>query len=212
MMYKMGGLIRRMPFSFLAVLIAIITLSGIPPLVGFTAKWILYNVTVGNGLYFQGVIASFAGLVAFLYLFRLIFAIFLGQLKDEHRKVGEISIWFLDSVYLLISYIIVVSFLPGTLLGPIGNMLMAFFPKDPIIWEGFLAKSELGYFNGTMIMNVFMTLFVVNFLILFIMNKKRAQKVEQFNIVYAAERPARPENHPFRLQLLCSLQEGGGCS
>ena len=210
MMYKMGGLIRRMPFSFLAVLIAIITLSGIPPLVGFTAKWILYNVTVGNGLYFQGVIASFAGLVAFLYLFRLIFAIFLGQLKDEHRKVGEINIWFLIPVYLLISYIIVVSFLPGTLLGPIGDKLMAFFPKDPIIWEGFLAKSELGYFNGTMIMNVFMTLFVLNFLILFIMNKKRAQKVEQFNIVYAAERPARPETTHFAYNFFAPYRRAVG--
>ncbi|MBN2625392.1 MAG: hypothetical protein JXA95_01905, partial [Spirochaetales bacterium] len=166
MMYKMGGLIRRMPLSFLAVLIAIITLSGIPPLVGFTAKWILYNVTVGNGLYFQGVIASFAGLVAFLYLFRLIFSIFLGQLKDEHRRVGEINVWFLIPVYLLIGYIMVVSFLPGTLLGPIGDKLMAFFPDNPIVWKGYLATSELGYFNGTMIMNVFMTLFVVNFLIL----------------------------------------------
>ncbi len=210
MMYKMGGMIRKMPFSFLAVLIAIITLSGIPPLVGFTAKWILYNVTVGNGLYFQGVIASFAGLVAFLYLFRLIFSIFLGQLKDEHRKVGEINIWFLIPVYLLITYIIVVSFLPGTLLGPIGDKLMAFFPENPIIWEGYLAKSELGYFNGTMIMNVFMTLFVVNFLILFLMNRKRAQKVEQFNIVYAAERPARPETTHFAYNFFAPYRRAVG--
>ncbi len=210
MMYKMGGLIRRMPFSFLAVLIAIITLSGIPPLVGFTAKWILYNVTVGNGLYFQGVIASFAGLVAFLYLFRLIFSIFLGQLKDEHRKVGEINIWFLIPVYLLICYIMVVSFLPGTLLGPIGDKLMAFFPDNPIIWTGYLASSELGYFNGTMIMNVFMTLFAINFLILFFFNKKRAQKVEQFNIVYAAERPARPETTHFAYNFFAPYRRAVG--
>jgi len=195
-MYKMGGLIRRMPFSFLAVLIAIITLSGIPPLVGFTAKWIIYNMTIQGGFYFQGVIASIAGLVAFLYLFRLIFSMFLGQLKDEHRKIGEISIWFLIPVYLLITYILVVSFFPGTLLGPIGNSLKTLFPENPIVWTGYLASSELGYFNGTMIMNVFLALFTVNFLILLFMNR-RAEPVKQFNIVYSAERPERPETTHF---------------
>lgn len=197
MFYKMGGLIRRMPFSFMGVLIAIITLSGIPPLVGFSAKWLIYNMTISNGLYFQGVIASIAGLIAFLYLFRMIFSIFLGQLKDEHRKIGEINIWFLIPVYLLIGYIMVVSFFPGTLLGPIGDKLMAIFPDNPIIWDGYLASSELGYFNGTLIMYVFMALFAVNFGILFFVNKRRAQLVKQFNIVYAAERPARPETTHF---------------
>ena len=154
-------------------------------------------MTISNGLYFQGVIASIAGLIAFLYLFRLIFSIFLGQLKDEHRRIGEINIWFLIPVYLLIGYIMVVSFFPGTLLGPIGEKLMALFPDNPIIWDGFLASSELGYFNGTMIMYVFMALFAVNFGILFFFNKRRAQTVKQFNIVYAAERPERPETTHF---------------
>ena len=209
-MYKMGGLIRRMPFSFLGVLIAIITLSGIPPLVGYSAKWIIYNVTIGNGLYFQGVIASIAGLVAFLYLFRMIFSIFLGQLKDEHRKIGEINIWFLIPVYMLVAYIMVVSFFPGTLLGPIGDKLMVLFPENPIIWDGFMASSEIGYFNGTLIMYVFMGLFILNFLLLFFVNRRRAKGVKQFNIVYAAERPERPETTHFAYNFFAPYRRAVG--
>jgi len=188
----MGGLITRMPISFLSVMIGIIALSGVPPLTGFGGKWLSYNAMIDSQMYFQGAVASFAGLVAFLYCFRLIFAIFLGQLKDNHRHVKEAPFWMLVPQFTLLGLVMFFSVVPGVALKPIGEFLVKYFPENPLVWDGYLAKSYLGYWDGKMIMYVTMGIFSVVFAWLFFINRK-AVKVKQFNIVYAAERPSRPE-------------------
>jgi len=191
-MYEMGGLIKNMPFSFIAVLIGIITLSGVPPLSGFAGKWLLYNTVVMKAWYFQGAVVFFAGIIAFLYCFRLIYSIFLGQLKDNHRNVKEISIWFLIPIYILLAGIMVFSNKPEWILVPIGNYLATYFDASTISWNGSLASCSLGYWNGNMIMIIIGVMFVMilGWLILF---NRKARKVKQFNIVYAGERPYKPE-------------------
>ncbi len=191
-MYEMGGLIKKMPFSFIAVLIGIITLSGIPPLSGFAGKWLFYNAVIMKGWYFQGAIIFFAGTIAFLYCFKLIHAIFLGQLKDKHHNVKEVSVWYLIPQYILIIAIMVFSYRPGLILKPIGKAIASAFPSNPLIWKGTTAISELGYWDASTIMTVIGIMFIILLGWLMFMGRK-AQKVKQFNIVYAAERPERPE-------------------
>ena len=192
LMYKMGGLIKRMPYSFFAVMIAIIALSGIPPLVGFAGKWLFYNAIVIEKLYFQGIVILFSGIVAFLYLFRLIHSIFLGQLKDEHRNVSEISIWLLIPVYLLLIAIMVVSAMPEFILQPLGTYLTTIFPNGGLVWDGALASTDLGYWNAFAIMSTVMVTFLAVLIWSLILNRK-PQRIGQFNIVYSAEAPERPE-------------------
>jgi len=191
-MYEMGGLIKNMPFSFIAVLIGIITLAGVPPLSGYGAKWFLYNGIIEQGWYFQGAILLFSGIIAFLYCFRLIYSIFLGQRKDEHIHVKEISVWFLIPVYILIGVIMVYSMRPSLVLKPIGKYLSVNFPSNGLTWEGTTAISNLGYWDGNWVMIIVGVMFALLFTWLWVLNAK-AQKVKQFNIVYAAERPLRPE-------------------
>ena len=191
-MYEMGGLIKKMPFSFIAVLIGIITLSGIPPLSGFGGKWLFYNAVILKGWYFQGVVVFFAGTIAFLYCFKLIYSIFLGQLKDNHRNVKEAPVWYLIPQYILITGVMVFSYKPDLILKPIGNAISFAFPSNQLIWEGTTALSKLGYWDATTIMTVIGVMFIILFSWLYFMSRK-AQKVKQFNIVYAAERPERPE-------------------
>lgn len=191
-MYEMGGLIKKMPFSFIAVLIGIITLSGVPPLSGFAGKWLFYNAVLLKGWYFQGAIVFFAGIIAFLYCFRLIYAIFLGQLKDNHRNVKEISIWFLIPIYILIVGIMIFSAKPELILQPIGDLLITYFPSDVLTWTGTTASTSLGYWNGSWIMIIVGIMFAIILAWLIIFNRK-AKKVKQFNIVYSGERPFKPE-------------------
>lgn len=191
-MYEMGGLIKKMPFSFIAVLVGIITLAGIPPLSGFAGKWLLYNALIMKGWYFQGLIVIFGGTVAFLYLFKLIYSIFLGQLKDNHRNVKELSIWYLLPQYILIIAIIVFSYKPSLVLQPIASAISSAFPSEQLTWDGSTALSELGYWNATTIFQVISIMFVILLSWLWFMSRK-AQTVGQFNIVYAGERPERPE-------------------
>jgi len=191
-MYEMGGMIKKMPFSFIAVLISIIVIGGIPPLSGFAGKWLFYNAIIEKGWYFQGAIIFFAGIIAFLYLYKLIHSVFLGQLKDNHRNMTEISAWILIPTYILIIGIMIFSAYPQYFLQPIGDMLAPYFNAQNLSWNGSKAYTTLGYWDGTTVMTVIGSAFVLVLGWLMIMSSK-AQKVKQFNIVFAAERPFKPE-------------------
>lgn len=190
-MYKMGGLLKRMPWSFTAVMFAIIALSGVPPLTGFGAKWLLYSALIDKGWYLQAGMAFFASTVAFLYLFRLIHTIFLGQPKYEFINVKKASAWFVVPQYLMIGIIMLFSMRPKLLLDRITVMIEPILGKS-ISWEGNTAVNSFGYWDAAMIMNVVGVIFVVLLAVLLIKSPK-VQKVKQFNIVFAGERPETPE-------------------
>jgi len=195
-MYRMGGLIANMPLSFLSVLIGIITLSGVPPLSGFAGKWLVFNAIVVKGWPLQGVLVIMAGIVAFLYCFRLIHAVFLGMPKDRYRKVREAPFWILVPQFILMGAIMVFSMVPNMILRPVGRVLSGFFPEGGLDWRDGLAVSSLGYWDGGMIMYISGAIFVA-VLAWMLLTLRRSQKVKAFNIVYAAERPYRPETTHF---------------
>ncbi|MEN8225669.1 MAG: proton-conducting transporter membrane subunit, partial [Bacteroidota bacterium] len=210
-MYEMGGLIKRMPWSFIAVLIGIITLAGIPPLSGYAGKWLFYNAVLTKGWYFQGAVVFFAGTIAFLYCFKLIYSIFLGQPKDKFRKVKEAPVWYLIPQFILIIGIMVFSARPDLILKPIGALLSqtGYFPTDPLTWENVTAATNLGYWSGYKIMLVIGGMFVVLLLWLVMMSRK-AKSVKQFNIVYAGERPFLPETTHFSHNMFAPFNKALG--
>jgi formate hydrogenlyase subunit 3/multisubunit Na+/H+ antiporter MnhD subunit len=193
LMYQMGGLIKKMPFSFLSVLIAIIAVSGVPPLSGFGGKWLIYSAFLEEGWYLQAGIAMFASGVAFLYLYRLIHSIFLGQPKDIHVNVKEASPWFIIPQMIFMVGIMVISMFPSLLLQPLQGIIETIFGST-VNWDGYTAVSSLGYWNGNAVMYVTMGVFALPLIFLLVMNlKKDVKSVKQFNVVYAAERPYKPE-------------------
>ena len=208
-LYEMGGLITRMPVSFTMVLISIIALSGIPPLAGFAGKWIIFNAIIDKGWYLQGAVLSVAGFVAFLYLFRLIYSIFLGQLKDNHRRVKEAPFFMLVPQVLLVGIMMFFSIKPSSLLKPIGQILSQVKTDGMLVWNGSLATSSLGYWDGMAVMFIFMAIFGALFLLLAFINRG-AQGVKQFNIVYAAERPSRPETTHFGYNFFAPYRKAVG--
>ncbi len=208
-MYKMGGLIKKMPFSFISVLIGIIVISGVPPLTGFGGKWILYNAVLDKGWFFPAAVVFFAGIIAFLYCFRLIHTIFLGQLKDEHREVKEAPFWILVPQYIILAVIMLFSALPNSLLKPIGEIILPYFPDGALEWQGQLAISAFGYWNGKHIMYIVVGIFVAIFAWLAFMNRN-AQKVKQFNIGYSGERPSLPETTHFAYNFFAPYKKALG--
>ncbi|MEN8177061.1 MAG: proton-conducting transporter membrane subunit [Pseudomonadota bacterium] len=193
LMYKMGGLDKNMPMTFISVLIGIIAISGVPPLTGFGSKWLLLNALFDKGWYWQAGLAFFASAVAFLYLFRLIHTVFLGQRKTAHKDLREAPWLLLVPQILLIVAIMAFSVWPKLLIDPITTAIAGNFP-EALIWEGTALKSRLGYWDGFMVINIVAGVFLVPLLILLFLSRfMRIQKVKQFNIVFAAERPATPE-------------------
>ena len=191
-MYEMGGLIKKMPFSFISVLIGIIVLSGVPPLSGFAGKWLIYNAILEKGWYLQGIVVIIGGLIAFLYCFRLIYTVFLGQLKDNHIHVKEAPIAILIPQYIMIIALMVFTGFPGLILQPVGDFLAQIFPDGGLVWENGIASTIYGHWDGLIILMITGSVFVSIFIWLIFINRK-TQKVKQFNIVFAAEAPFRPE-------------------
>jgi formate hydrogenlyase subunit 3/multisubunit Na+/H+ antiporter MnhD subunit len=195
-MYRMGGLIAMMPLSFIAVLIGIIAVSGVPPLSGFGGRWIFYNAIMTAEYRLPMVIIFLAGPIAFLYLFRLIHTIFLGQLKDEHRRIKEAPFWIILPQMIYVGFLLVFALVPGLALRRVDAYLGQFFPNHGLNWEGLTITSEYGYWSPVSIMIIVGVIFTTLFAWLLFVNRK-AQKVKQFNIVFAAERPYRPETTHF---------------
>ncbi len=190
-MYEMGGLISRMPWTYMTVLMSIIAVSGVPPLSGFGAKWLIYTAFITKGWYLQAGVLFFASGVSFLYLYRLIHTIFLGQLKYEHQEIKEAPAWFIIPQYIFLAGIMAISMFPNLIIKPLNAIAMHYFDSSIQI-DGLTVMSELGYWNGNLVMYVTMAVFAIPFIMLLLL-KGKTQKVKQFNIVYAAERPESPQ-------------------
>lgn len=209
LMYKMGGLITLMPFTFVSVLVGIIAMSGVPPLSGFGGRWLFYNAILDGAPRLPLVLIFMAGPVGFLYLFRLIHTIFLGQLKDEHRQLKEAPAWILAPQMLYTAFLIAFAVVPGMALRRVDAYLSERLGDEPLLWSGRAISSVYGYWDPVAVMVVIGAIFVVVFLLLIAMNHD-AQKVKQFNIVFSAERPYRPETTHFAWNFFAPYRKAMG--
>ncbi|MCB1922155.1 MAG: NADH dehydrogenase subunit [Gammaproteobacteria bacterium] len=114
---RLGGLVARMPLSFLAMLIGIIGLAGLPPMNGFVSKWMIYRALIldGQPLLFVATVASTLGTV--LSVYKLLHNTFLGQLRLEHEHVSEAPWSMTIPMLLLCGVVFVTGVAPGLVLG-----------------------------------------------------------------------------------------------
>ncbi len=174
-------LIKKMPISYITVLIGIIAVSGVPPLSGFGSKWLLYSSMLEKGWYLQAGVFFFASAVSFLYLYRMIHSIFLGQLKYEHQNVKEASIYYLIPQVIFIMGIMAISMFPNLIIKPLNSIVGNYF-SSTILIDGYNVTSSLGHWNGNMVMMVTMGVFIVPLLFLILFNG-RTQKVFGYKFV-----------------------------
>jgi formate hydrogenlyase subunit 3/multisubunit Na+/H+ antiporter MnhD subunit len=207
-MYEMGGLINNMPLTFISILIAIIALSGVPPLTGFGGKWLLYSSLIEKGWYYQAGLAFFASSVAFLYCYRILHSVFLGQPKPVFKELKEPSIWYIIPQYIFLIGIMAFSMYPNLILKPIMSAISIYFPST-VNWEGYTVISSLGYWNGNAVMMVTMGVFMVPTIWL-LLRLRAITKVKQFNIVFSAERPDRPETSHYAHNFFAHYQKALG--
>ncbi|MEM8663807.1 MAG: proton-conducting transporter membrane subunit, partial [Pseudomonadota bacterium] len=79
----LGGLLTKMPITFVAALLACVSMAGLPPLIGFVAKEVLYN-----GVWLAGGVSLVT--VAALVGNTLMFAIAAALLIPFFGKAGEL--------------------------------------------------------------------------------------------------------------------------
>jgi NADH:ubiquinone oxidoreductase subunit 5 (subunit L)/multisubunit Na+/H+ antiporter MnhA subunit len=142
-----------MPFTFAAAAIAIVAVSGLPPLAGFGGKWLLLSAMMEKGWYVPIAMGLLATFVEFLYMARFIHAIFLEPPKTARGKIAEAPAALLVSQYLLILGILVMSFFPKLLIVPISEAIDPYFAST-LVWDGMSLEMIYGYWNPVPVMSV----------------------------------------------------------
>lgn len=105
---RLGGLVARMPLTFLAMLIGIIGLAGLPPMNGFVSKWMVYRALVSEGMPLLFVASVISTLGTVLSVYKLLHNTFLGQLRLEYEEVREAP-WSMTVPMLLLCVIVFVT-------------------------------------------------------------------------------------------------------
>ena len=142
----LGGLARVMPLTFASATIAIVAMSGLPPLAGFGGKWLLLSAMMEKGWYGPAVMTLLATFVGFLYMEHFIHAIFFGRRKAKHRDLREAPLALLIPQYLLIAGILVMSFFPKLLIEPVSQAIDPQFAST-LVWQGMSLEMIYGYWN-----------------------------------------------------------------
>lgn len=113
---RLGGLVARMPLTFLVMLISIIGLAGLPPMNGFVSKWLVYMSLLRQGEPVLFILSVIGTLGTVLSVFKLLHNTFLGQLRVEHMAVREAPWSMLIPMLLLASVVVVTGTAPGLVL------------------------------------------------------------------------------------------------
>jgi len=108
-MFEMGGLRRRMPLTFLAMVLAGLSLSGIFPFAGFWSKDAIVASAYEEHLYVLFGMALLTVFLTALYIFRAIFVAFLGEPRTEAARGAVESPGIMTGPMLILAFLAVVS-------------------------------------------------------------------------------------------------------
>ncbi len=188
---ELGGLIKKMPITFIGMLFGIIALAGVPPLNGFVSKWMIYEALLQKKEVFLLILALVGSTGSFLYDYRLIHSTFLGQLPEKFKDVKEVPFLMQFPIWILSLGTIIFGIWPGLAMNVIARG-EKFFGITPIKYNlyGFPGGSGMGSLKVVNISSVFIAGFIVVYVI-FALGAK-ARRISQYDN-YAAGQIVTPE-------------------
>ena len=169
----LGGLARAMPQTFLVAAIAIVAMSGLPPLAGFGGKWLLLSAMMEKGWYMPALMTLLATFVGFLYMARFIQAIFLGASKRPVAGAGEAPLAILIPQYLLVAGSLVMSFFPKLLIDPVSRAIDPQFSAT-LRWDGMSLELIYAYWNPLPVMAAAVAIAAILFGLLWLSHRARS--------------------------------------
>ncbi|BBE30961.1 oxidoreductase [Tepiditoga spiralis] len=193
-MSELGGLIKRMPITFTAYLIAIISLAGIPPMSGFASKWLIFQALVSKGMMFTAIAAFFGSVGSFLYVFRPLSTVFLGQLSPKHNELKEVPFLMQIPMWIFSGLTIFYGIFPGKVLEYIG-IIEEKVGIQKIHLEGTKIFTRTGMWDSAVIFWVFTFGFIIAAIIYFM--HKKSKKVGLMDTYTSAEFIYDPERYHY---------------
>jgi NADH-quinone oxidoreductase subunit M len=186
---ELGGLIYRYPLLFVMLLIGIIGLAGMPPLAGFNSKFLIYTTLLEEKKALLLVAIMFSSASAFLYCFKLIYGIYLGQVVDDKTEHKELPNSYYVPQIIGSIVLIVLGFFPsfGTM---IINSTLTTLGFELTIYKS-LTELNGGFasFNGAMIITIFALIFIAILLISLSLKNRLRERRDRYDISYCGETP-----------------------
>ena len=190
-MSELGGMIHKMPITYLVYLIAIISMAGIPPMGGFISKWLIFQSVINEGLIFLSIAAFFGSIGSFLYVFRPLAALFLGQELPEFKKtIKEAPVLMLIPMLVLSILNVVTGVYPTEILRFI-NKVLAELGIDTLGLTTWTIQGNNGDLNPALISAMFAVGVGVSFIIFIVLKKsKKVELMDTYtagNFIYTEE-------------------------
>jgi NADH-quinone oxidoreductase subunit L len=134
-MNEMGGIRTSMKFTFAAMLISVLALSGVPPFSGFWSKDAILATTWEAGQFWLYLIAAVTAVLTFIYSLKIIGSVFLGpksahirELEQEGAVIHEVRpLMYVPYLLLALSTIVI------GLVGPLIEQALAGFLSRGIV-------------------------------------------------------------------------------
>jgi len=187
---ELGGLIYRMPQSFIMLLIGIIALAGMPPLGGFASKFMIYSSFMDAKYLLILSAVMFSSASAFLYVYKLIYGIYLGHPTNKKlESVKEVPLLFLIPQYILSLVLIAIGTFPA-LLVPSLNSILEEFNMQLIVFNSVTTLvTPFAQYNGLVVMGAFIGIFALVLLFFLSLRSKAKEVKNRFDIAYCGEEP-----------------------
>ena len=178
----LGGLIKKMPITFIGGVVGISGLIGVPLTCGFVSKWLIYKTLILEGHPFLAFAAFLGTWGTILYGYKFIHNIFLGQLPEKFRGIKEVPFSMQIPIIILTISVIFFGVLPGIALKVINAInVSAGFQALSITIAGI--TSETGTLN---VLNIFFAILIVGIIVWLIFRKARKSTVVPQDDSYGA--------------------------
>jgi len=185
---SLGGLAKKMPVVFIATLVGICALIGVPLTSGFVSKWLIYKTLILEGSPFLAFFALAGTWGTILYSYKLVHNVFLGQLPEKYKDIQKSPFSMQLPVIALSFAILLFGILPGIPLKVINTIgtSFGFETLNVTLWG---ITSETGTLNT---INIFSALLVAGIIvwIVFRLGAKSVPVAQEDSYAAGAHTPA----------------------
>jgi len=131
-MDEMGGIRSSMKFTFAAMLVSVLALSGVPPFSGFWSKDAVLAATWEAGQFWLYMIAAVTAALTFIYSLKILGWVFLGPKSAHVRKLEEEGLKIREaSPIMYVPYLLLAAFTIGIgLAGPLVEHALSSFLRS----------------------------------------------------------------------------------
>jgi NADH-quinone oxidoreductase subunit M len=191
---ELGGLLYKYPTLFIMLLIGIIGLAGMPPLGGFSSKFLIYTTLLEEKKALLLVAVMFSSASAFLYCYKLIYGIYLGQPTDSIKEYKKLPIGFYISQFIGAIVLVALGALPSLGIEIFNPILLSLGFKPTAYQTLFELNNSFASFNGGVVMSIFVVIFLVILAIVTSIKNRVIKAKDRLDISYCGETPAPNSN------------------